>query len=251
MCECELTIFDLEGNSINHFTQWDSNRTIVISGTHFFSAPEVHFYNKNSESAYVLKSKLLDEWRIQVEVPNILLTEHLPIMVFVYETEDASTGRTILHTIIPVFKKLKPDTFEYINNIEIINLLTLSENLKQLYDEVSTSENVRVNNENNRIQNEIERTNNENDRIKREKERIQLKEELEAKIESLDEAIENAKQVVKVANNLTTTTEGYVLDARQGAVLNTNINSLGERVTVLEQSIIDEVTETDIDEIVV
>lgn len=252
---CDLTVLDLEGNSINHFTQWDSNLKIVIEGAKFSNLTQVHFYNRNNNSAYVAKTKLLDDWKIQTEVPNILLTESIPIMVFVYEPTDEKTGRSILHTRIPVIKKLKPDNFEYENNSVIIDLFSLSNRLEKLYNEVSLSEETRIANESTRLEKEKNResaeavrVSNENIRIENENKRIQFSEELVTKIDSLNEGIENIKKLSKVANNLTVVEEGYVLDARQGKVLNDKITSLDNK---LIQYIDGDVTSEDIDNIVI
>lgn len=282
----ELSIFDLEGNTIDHLTQWDSYQKIIIKGAIFKEAPEVDLCNTKSEFAYGVMSELISEEEIIVEIPNILLTEHLPILIYVYvfnDGDDNYGGKTILSDRLPVREKPKPESYEYADNLEVVNLIKLANDITDLHNTISENESKREGNEEQRKINESERASNEeqrglneNDRIENEKIRVSnetaREETADASIEKLNEAVSNAEtavsdankisnqanEIVKeaqelldtlpnlgdaaianIANNLTTEESGFVLDARQGKILNDSINTINLKVQ-------DDITEEDI-----
>ena len=66
----DITCLDKNGNKINRFTQWDKNQTISIELDYEWAeAPEIHFFNKRSKEAIVVKS-ILNNNSITFAVPN-------------------------------------------------------------------------------------------------------------------------------------------------------------------------------------
>lgn len=130
----EINCYDLYGNTINNFTQWDVDQEIVIkfkgSDEDFFAiAPNVHFYNVKRKDALVVRSTKISYDAIRVQIPNILLEEPYPLLICVYleDVNDVGSQKTVFTTEIPVRKKAQPNDYYYVENIERIT----AEKIKQ------------------------------------------------------------------------------------------------------------------------
>ena len=132
--------FDTHDEPISHYTQWDINQTlkIVLHGMdagYMKNAPYVHFANIKSSEALVVPSTLQGDNTIIVDIPNILLQAPWPLLVYVYlsDSTDASSQRTIVKIEIPVHKRARPSDYEYVENIDRIT----AEAIKQeVYDDI-------------------------------------------------------------------------------------------------------------------
>lgn len=137
----EVPCLDLNGNTINKFYQWDIDQKIVIDlngcdERYLQNPPEVHFSNSSRKEALVVRSTVKysgDDVVVQddsvatmhagdiiiADVPNILLQEPYPLLVYVYLTDadDSSSQKTILYSEIPVRKRAKPSDYLYVENI--------------------------------------------------------------------------------------------------------------------------------------
>lgn len=119
--------FDTHDNPIDHYTQWDINQKLKIvvydadSGL-LKNAPYIHFANVKSTEALVVRSTVEGTDTIVVDVPNSLLQESWPLLVYVYLNDnlDAHSQKTIIKIEIPVHKRAKPSDYEYVENIERI-----------------------------------------------------------------------------------------------------------------------------------
>lgn len=139
----EAKCYDMHGNSIDGFTQWDVNQRMNISlescgdddhieDDYMRIAPEVHFSNIKRDKALVVRSTVVSKDKIVVDVPNILLTEPHPILVYVYYTssKDSSSQTTIVRTEIPVRKRDEPHDYYYVENIERITAEMIKEEIE-------------------------------------------------------------------------------------------------------------------------
>lgn len=120
----EITCLDLNRNTINNFFQWDVDQKIMIElkgcdENYLSIAPEVHFSNTSRKEALVVRSTVSNKDTITVDVPNVLLQESFPLLVYVYltDSQDVSSQKTILYSEIPIRKRQKPSDYEYVENI--------------------------------------------------------------------------------------------------------------------------------------
>lgn len=137
----EVPCLDLNGDTINRFYQWDIDQKIVINlegcdERYLQNPPEVHFSNSSRKEALVVRSTVKysgDDVAVQddsvatmhagdiiiADIPNILLQEPYPLLVYVYLTDadDSSSQKTILYSEIPVRKRVKPSDYLYVENI--------------------------------------------------------------------------------------------------------------------------------------
>ena len=132
--------FDTHDEPISHYTQWDINQTlkIVLYGMddgYMKNAPYVHFANIKSSEALVVPSTLQGDNTIIVDIPNILLQELWPLLVYVYlsDSTDASSQRTIVKIEIPVHKRARPSNYEYVENIDRITAEVIKQ---EIYDDI-------------------------------------------------------------------------------------------------------------------
>lgn len=159
----EVPCLNLNGDTINRFYQWDIDQKIVIDlngcdERYLQNPPEVHFSNSSRKEALVVRSTVKysgDDVVVQddsvatmhagdiiiADVPNILLQEPYPLLVYVYLTDadDSSSQKTILYSEIPVRKRAKPSDYLYVENITRITAEMIKKEI-----EVST-ETVRTN----------------------------------------------------------------------------------------------------------
>lgn len=131
--------FDTHDEPISHYTQWDINQTlkIVLYGMddgYMKNAPYVHFANIKSSEALVVRSTLQGDDTVLVDIPNQLLQESYPLLIYVYlnDSSDASSQRTIVKIEIPVHKRAKPSDYEYVENIDRVTAEVIKQ---EVYDD--------------------------------------------------------------------------------------------------------------------
>lgn len=144
----EVDCLDSYDNIIEYYTQWDIDQKmkIVLNGcdeSYLSITPEVHFANAKSREALVVRSTVQGTDTIIVDIPNILLQESYPLLVYVYLTDskDVSSQKTIVKIEIPVRKRVKPSDYEYVENIERITAEQIKLEIKDeladdMYDSV-------------------------------------------------------------------------------------------------------------------
>ena len=133
----KLKCFYEDGTPVTHFTQWDVNQTIVIDGE-YTKAPMVHFANKNSEFAICVQPTLKSNGQLSVDVPNVLLIEHYPIIIYIYPMSD-DVGRTILSEQFPVVKRPQPNDFTFEENMHVIYITQLEAEIRELKNTMVTT----------------------------------------------------------------------------------------------------------------
>lgn len=135
--------FDTHDNPIDHYTQWDINQKLKIvvydvDSSLLKNAPYIHFANVKSTEALVVRSTVEGTDTIIVDVPNSLLQESWPLLVYVYLNDnlDAHSQKTIIKIEIPVHKRAKPSDYEYVENIERITAEVIKQEVTDtVYDE--------------------------------------------------------------------------------------------------------------------
>ena len=91
-------------------------------------------FEYKSEKRYIETSCIAyDGEVITADVPNILLQEAYPLLVYVYLTDanDSSSQKTILFSEIPVRKRAKPSDYLYVDNINRVTANMIKNELEQ------------------------------------------------------------------------------------------------------------------------
>lgn len=135
----EISCLDQYGNTISSLTQWDVNQTIYIENWEY-DAPTFHFCNKKSTSSFNVTGELINGG-VKADIPNVLLTEALPIIAYIYVYENDS-AKTMYVVRIPVRAKPKPQEYEYEDNITPVNLAQLDARITSLVNSVNTGSDI-------------------------------------------------------------------------------------------------------------
>ena len=131
-----VTLYDAAGYKISNLTQWDIDQTLVVKGTGLDTVPVFHFCNKVSKAALVVNATTSGD-DLVVKIPNILLQQALPIIAYMYYEHTDGSART-MHTItIPVTPRVKPNDYEFVENIDYTSLAILDARLSTLFKAIS------------------------------------------------------------------------------------------------------------------
>lgn len=213
----EIPCYDLDGNTVINFTQWDINQTILLDGN-FNSAYSVDFSNKKHDVSYRMDTTLVDG-QLQVDIPNILLTESETIYLFIFKTNkelqenlssDTYSGRTCYIHRIPVKPKAKPHDYIYEDNVDYVSLLDLKKKIIDLNNTLTENELKRVENENTRSIEESKRKDNESTRINNENVRIENETKRSEAVSECKIASDNANAAAEKATNATNNLEEHL-----------------------------------------
>ena len=127
-----IKVFDKYGNEVKYLTQWDINVELKIPNFGYDIAPVCHFAGRHEKESKTVTSTLSDN-TVTVMVPNIYLTDTKAIDMFVFLYDlDQDTGRTLYAIHLPINPKPKPETYEYSDNTEIIEISALKVRLEAL-----------------------------------------------------------------------------------------------------------------------
>ena len=128
--------YDSNGNRLNNLTQWDLNQKLVVKGATTTTVPVFHFCNKLSKAAFVVTASVSGD-DIIVKIPNILLQQSFPIIAYMYYEAADSSAKT-MHTItIPVTPRVKPNDYEFEENIDYTSLAIIDARLTTLFKAIS------------------------------------------------------------------------------------------------------------------
>lgn len=116
--------------------QWDQNHTLHIVGLDLDYAPTVHFCNKKSTEAIVVQSEKVEDG-FTAPIPNILLQEPYSIIAYVHIYND-NNAKTIEIINIPLVKRVKPDEYQFIDNVEIMSFERLEKDITDFIAEITT-----------------------------------------------------------------------------------------------------------------
>ena len=136
----ELICYDLYGNPLEFLTQWDQNQVIVVKGVDLSPTIAVRFANQASKVSLVVKPTIVGR-SLRIDVPNILLTQSLPITFYInYEYDDGYIKTMhVLH--LPVIPCKRPEDYEMYQNVDYVSWVELAEIASDI---IATLENERV-----------------------------------------------------------------------------------------------------------
>lgn len=132
-----IVYYDSNGDHLDYFTQWDSNRTIIIRGIETSPPPVFHLAPACSETAYVVLGEINGD-EVAVPVPNILLQQDKPIILYAYYEYEDGTSKTDHTIVIPVIPRPRPHDYTFSENIDYISLVQLEADVKKLKSDVNT-----------------------------------------------------------------------------------------------------------------
>ena len=131
----EIQCFDIDGNLIKRFYQWDVNQKIIVDCDNFNITPNtappiIRFSNNSMDYAIPVQSNIEDK-KLVVDIPNYILMMPLPVNISFYFSsfKDITSKRTLLTTTIPVRRQKQPLDYSYEENIKNYTFEDLVQNM--------------------------------------------------------------------------------------------------------------------------
>ena len=131
----EIQCFDIDGNLIKRFYQWDVNQKIIVDCDNFNVTPNtappiIRFSNNSMDYAIPVQSNIEDK-KLVVDIPNYILMMPLPVNISFYFSsfKDITSKRTLLATTIPVRRQKQPLDYSYEENIKNYTFEDLVQNM--------------------------------------------------------------------------------------------------------------------------
>ena len=131
----EIQCFDIDGNLIKTFYQWDVNQKIIVDCDNFnitpnTAPPVIRFSNNSMDYAIPVQSNIEDK-KLVVDIPNCILMMPLPVNISFYFSsfKDITSKRTLLTTTIPVRRQKQPLDYSYEENIKNYTFEDLVQNM--------------------------------------------------------------------------------------------------------------------------
>lgn len=131
----EIQCFDIDGNLIKRFYQWDVNQKIIVDCDNFNITPNtappiIRFSNNSMDYAIPVQSNIEDK-KLVVDIPNCILMMPLPVNISFYFSsfKDITSKRTLLATTIPVRRQKQPLDYSYEENIKNYTFEDLVQNM--------------------------------------------------------------------------------------------------------------------------
>lgn len=125
-----VSIFNLNGEPIEYYYQWDSGQKIVLSGIDIDLLTDVHFGHIDSEKAFVV-TPVVNDGKIIASVPNQLLQAPKPIVVYLYNKDKDDGNNTIYSARITVIPRPKPDDYVY-TETEVFTFASFDGRIKEV-----------------------------------------------------------------------------------------------------------------------
>lgn len=133
----EITIYDINGNSLIDLVQWDKNVRIFAKENEIDKAYNVHFFNKNNTEAMVVESTYQDGI-LSAMIPNDILIESYPIIGYIFVDKN-NEQKSIYCFRITVRKRPKPSDYIYSDQKEYITFEKVLEEAKEYADNAQSS----------------------------------------------------------------------------------------------------------------
>lgn len=127
----EIIVYNSIGERLIRLAQWDSEVYLYITDAGITKNYPVHFFNKNSEQAYVVESTY-SGGKLKAKIPNILLREPQTICGYIQSNEGAIEKRSDFRFIISVIPKPQPLDYVLSDQKDYLELADLIDDYKKL-----------------------------------------------------------------------------------------------------------------------
>ena len=130
-------IYDSGGERLDHVTQWDMNRILVISGIGSDVFPTVHFYNAKSTKAIVMSCEVFStaEGAFKVTIPNNLLRQPIAIAAAIYFNDEVTRECVSKEIIrIPMYPRPMPEDYAFEEDEDYINWAIVTQDMLEMLD---------------------------------------------------------------------------------------------------------------------
>lgn len=133
--------------------QWDQNHVLTLTGNNIGDISAIHFCNKKCDNARVV-NVVRGSGEISAPIPNELLEMPYDVIAYVHTIDD-NQAKTIEVVNIPVIKRVKPDDYEFVENVDIVNFERLEKDIQDFIANMTNEYNSFTNLVNNQQENFI------------------------------------------------------------------------------------------------
>ena len=119
--------------------QWDQNHTLTLTGDNIDDISAIHFCNKKCDNARVV-NVTRGSGEISAPIPNELLEMPYDVIAYVHSIDD-NQAKTIEIINIPVVKRVKPDDYEFVENVDIVNFERLEKDINDFISSITIQQN--------------------------------------------------------------------------------------------------------------
>lgn len=117
--------------------QWDQNHILTLTGDNIDDISAIHFCNKKCDNARVV-NVVRGSGEISAPIPNELLEMPYDVIAYVH-TIDNNQAKTIQVINIPLIKRVKPDDYEFVENVDIANFERLEKDIQDFIASITKS----------------------------------------------------------------------------------------------------------------
>lgn len=133
----EIQVYDRNNNPITELRQYDRDVLVHIREPGVTSAVPVHFFNRNSKQALVVKTEF-GSGTLKAKIPNILLEDDLPVTGYLYVTTDTES-RSLYGFTITVRHRPIPGDFVHVESKDYITLSEIEESCRKYAENANTA----------------------------------------------------------------------------------------------------------------
>ena len=119
--------------------QWDQNHVLTLTGDNIDDISAIHYCNKKCDNARVV-NVTRGSGEISAPIPNELLEMPYDVIAYVHSI-DNNQGKTIEIINIPVIKRVKPDEYEFVENVDIANFERLEKDINDFISSITIQQN--------------------------------------------------------------------------------------------------------------
>ena len=142
-----IKVFDIELNPIEHFTQYDLNRIILVPKYGLDDNVFIHAGAVGADKTYILDttSCVLDSNHFfRAVIPNVLLKEDAPICIYLVCDTVNNETITFGEKKITIRKRSCPDGYIYENNSKFYSVQKIQHDLNQIQNRTIITENIDI-----------------------------------------------------------------------------------------------------------
>ena len=162
----DIIVYKPDGTQLNSVAQWDRDIYLVVKESDITSAYKLHFFNSESELAYVVESTY-SNGELRAKIPNVLVMQPFEIVGYVYDEGSDGSGQSLVRFRINVISRPLPSDAIYPGTVDYVSYAEIMENCREFTVSESNrvvAEQNRVTAENARVAAETERANAEAER---------------------------------------------------------------------------------------
>lgn len=133
----EIQVYDRNGAPITELRQYDRDVLVHIREPGVASAVPVHFFNRSSKQALVVKTEYA-AGTLKAKIPNILLEDDLPVTGYLYVTTDTES-RSLYGFTITVRHRPIPGDFVHVESKDYVTLSEIEESCRKYAENANTA----------------------------------------------------------------------------------------------------------------